>query len=216
MNERPYSAKEELTHAITHGAGFLLGLAITPFLILEAMKSPHTGAVPAVMMFCFGMLTTYAASTLYHAVQTPKTKFRLQIWDHISIFFLIGGTYTAVVHIFLEPVLARNFLAVMWSIIAVGAILKLFFTGRFNKLSTAIYVGLGWMLVFIAEPIFATMPLSIFWWIAAGGLSYSAGVIFFSWRSLKYNHGIWHCFVLAGTAMHALAIFQSLNFTTGG
>ena len=210
MTQHSKTAKEERTNAITHGIGLVLALIMTPVLIRQAMASPHAGAVSAVMIFCFGMLTTYAASTIYHAVQHPKAKFRLQIWDHISIFFLIGGTYTAIVNIFLEPAPARLFLTVMWGIIAAGSVLKLFFTGRFPKLSTGLYVGLGWMLVFIAKPISETMPMSVFWWIMAGGLFYSAGVIFFSWRSLKYNHGIWHCFVLAGTAMHVVAVLLSL------
>ena len=92
MTQHSKTAKEERTNAITHGIGLVLALIMTPVLIRQAMASPHAGAVSAVMIFCFGMLTTYAASTIYHAVQHPKAKFRLQIWDHISIFFLIGGS----------------------------------------------------------------------------------------------------------------------------
>lgn len=210
-NNRPQTIGEEIANAITHGFGILFALLASPFLIMEAFHRGTTQTVWAVSMFSFGMLMVYLSSTIYHAVQHHHIKRKLRILDHISIFFLIGGSYSAVVQKFTDSHTATIFLTVMWSIIGLGTLMKLFFTGKYNTLSTGLYLGLGWMAIFLIKPLYANLPLDIFLWLLAGGMAYSLGVIFFVNDRLKYWHSIWHLFVLAGTITHFVAVYSSLS-----
>ncbi len=204
------SKEEETANWVTHAFGVLLIFIFFPVLISHTMDVSSPAMVWAVTVFGFGMLMVYLASTLYHYVSDEDTKRKMRVWDHIGIFFLIGGTYTPVVCNYTSPETATYFLAVMWSLIAIGTVLKLFFTGKYDKLSTGIYLFLGWMLVFIYQPIHANMSFEIFAWIMAGGFSYTFGVVFYRWNSLKYQHSIWHLFVLGGTACHFVAIYNGV------
>ncbi len=207
---RSQTRKEELINAATHGAGLLLALIAIPFLIIKAGEKGNAKLIISVSSFAFGVVAVYLCSTLYHLISNPGIKRKANIADHISIFFLIGGTYTPVVFIYTSPKLSFVFLIVQWSIIAVGATLKLFFTGKYNKLSLILYITLGWMLVFIIQTLLQNMPADIFYLIVGGGIFYSAGTIFFRLDKKLYAHNIWHCFVLAGTLFHFIAIYKSL------
>ena len=123
----------------------------------------------------------------------------------------LGGTYTPVVCKYTDQQTAVMFLGIMWSLIIAGSVLKIFFTGRYDKLSTAIYVLLGWMVVFIIKPIMANMPLEVFWWIFGGGIAYTFGVIFYKWHKLTFQHSIWHLFVLAGTLLQYVAVYKCVT-----
>ena len=204
------SRQEEIANTVTHALGVVLILLFFPLLVKVALDKGQSYMIWSINVFGFGMLMAYLASTLYHIVEDTHVKSRMRVWDHIGIFLLIGGTYTPVVWRYLNSDTATMFLSVMWSLIAVGSILKIFFTGRYDRLSTFIYLFLGWMVVFIIQPIRAHMPLEIFLWILAGGLAYTFGVIFYKWRSLKYQHSIWHLFVLAGTVFQFIAVYKSL------
>jgi hemolysin III len=204
------SRQEELANTATHAIGVILILLFFPLLIKGALDRGATSMIWALGVFGFGMLMAYLASTLYHLVDHPQIKSKMRVWDHIGIFLLIGGTYTPVVCRYTDTHTAMIFLSVMWSLIVVGSVLKVFFTGRYDRLSTVIYLFLGWMVVFIIRPVRDNMPFEIFMWILAGGLAYTLGVIFYKWRSLKYQHSIWHLFVLAGTALQFVAVYKSL------
>jgi hemolysin III len=209
MADKIQSEQEELINTITHGLGILFAAIASPFLLAYVNNSGTDGNFWAVAIFCFGMLTVYTSSTLYHAVREKKLKYKLRIWDHISIFFLIGGSYTAIVQRYVNAETATTFLITMWSIIAAGSLLKIFFTGKFSKLELMLYVGLGWMAFFIFKPLSQTMPLDVFWWLLAGGLFYMSGVFFYARKKMLYNHGVWHCFVLGGTISHFVAVWKS-------
>jgi len=193
-----------------HGFGLLLALMAIPFLIIKANHNPNTSMVWGVSIFSFGIITVYLSSTIYHAVTNPILKRRANIIDHISIYFLIGGTYTPVILYYTGHKTAVTFLSVQWTIIAFAVLLKLFFTGKYESISVAIYLSLGWMLVFVIRQLLLHMPLSIFYWLIAGGISYTLGVIFYTMHSRKHAHNIWHVFVLAGTILHFIAIYNSL------
>ncbi|MCS6934738.1 MAG: hemolysin III family protein [Chitinophagales bacterium] len=208
MKHRDQTPAEEIANAITHGTGVLFTLIAMPFLIYSAVQHDTIRAVWAVSVYGAGMFMVYLSSTLYHAIRRPSAKRALRVWDHISIFLLIGGTYTAVVQKYTSQHTAVIFLSIMWGIIAAGSILKLFFTGRFKAIELGLYLGLGWMAIFIIKPLHANLPTNIFWWLLAGGLFYTSGVIFYTWKKLKYHHAIWHCFVLGGTVMHFIAVYQ--------
>lgn len=210
MSDRQQSISEELANTITHGLGIVFCMIATPFLILLSAKGSAAGMV-AVSVFSFGMLMVYLSSTLYHAARNESTKRTLRIWDHISIFLLIAGSYTPIVYNYTDSSTATLFLSIMWGIVVLGVVKKLFLTGRYEKLSLLLYLALGWMAVFIIKPLLQNVPAEVWWWLAGGGLSYTFGTIFYRWKKLQYHHAIWHCFVLAGTIMHYIAIFITVG-----
>lgn len=208
MEHKIQNKHEELANAITHGVGFALGLVLVPFLIIKAFLHGTPLILFGAALFSFGFLMAYLSSTIYHLVQEPRAKEILRIWDHISIFFLIGGTYTPVICKYTSHTTAAIFLGLMWTLIIAGSLLKIFFTGKYDGVSTAIYIALGWMAIFIIKPLMANMPLEVFWWILAGGLAYTLGVIFYKWQNLTFQHSIWHVFVLAGTLLQYVAVYK--------
>ncbi len=209
-NHRQQTPEEEKINALTHGLGILFTLIALPFLIKKAAGSGAIYGVSTVCVFGFGMFATYLSSTVYHAMTDPKVKNRWHICDHISIFLLIGGTYTPVIFRHLAYENAVLFMATMWSIIVLGIVFKLFFTGKMQKLSLLLYVFLGWMIAFVAKPIGQTMSFDVFLWILYGSFAYMTGIVFYVWRSQKYSHAVWHCLVLLGTIAHFWAIYLSM------
>ncbi|MCW5906704.1 MAG: hemolysin III family protein [Chitinophagales bacterium] len=208
------TAKQERANYLTHLAGIVFCVVAIPVLTVYAGLKGTAGTMWAVCIFGFGMFTVYLSSTLYHAAEKEQLKRVLRVWDHISIFFLIAGSYTPFVVKFIKPDTALLFLSIMWGIVVVGIIKKLFFTGRLEFLSVMLYLGMGWMAVFILKPMLQTMPLEIFWWILAGGLFYTLGIVFYVWKRWKYHHAIWHCFVLGGTVSHYFAVLFSVPVNT--
>ena len=211
MSYRAQTDLEENVNAITHGLGIILCLISIPFLIVKSTHSQDFVMVYGVSIFSFGMLAVYLSSTVYHALREPKLKRLANIIDHISIFFLIGGTYTPIILHYVPRESAAIFLTVQWSMILAGVVLKLFFTGKYEWLSVTLYIMLGWMLVFVIKPLILTMPSTIFFWIIGGGVCYTFGVVFYVLENKKHAHNIWHCFVLAGTILHFIAVYKSLD-----
>lgn len=211
MSYRVQTDLEERVNAITHGLGIILSLISMPFLIIKAVHNHESLMVWGVSVFSFGMLAVYLSSTVYHSLREPKLKRLANIIDHISIFFLIGGTYTPIILHYIPAEKAAIFLTVQWSIILAGVVLKLFFTGKYEWLSVTLYIMLGWMLVFVIKPLILTMPSAIFFWIIGGGICYTFGVVFYVLENKKHAHNIWHCFVLAGTILHFIAVYKSLD-----
>jgi hemolysin III len=211
MAHKIQTTQEELVNAITHGIGFLLATVLVPLLLIKASHSDSLVLV-ATSVFSFGFLMVYLSSTLYHLARKPEAKKNLRIWDHISIFFLIGGTYTPIILKYTNQNTAIVFLGIMWLLIICGSALKVFFIGQYDNVSTFIYLTLGWMVVFIVKPLYTNMPFEIFAWILTGGLAYTFGVIFYKWEKLKFQHGIWHLFVLAGTLFQYVAIYECVGY----
>lgn len=212
MAHRSQTPPEEVINAITHGLGVVFALVSMPFLLEKARKMGEFMPVLAVSVFGIGMFAVYLFSTLYHAVRSPKLKQRLHVCDHVSIFFLIGGSYVPFVVQYAEAQTAAIFLSLQWFFILVAAVLKLFFIGKYENVSLFVYIFLGWSVVFLVKPFSATMPFEIFKWILIGGLSYSIGVFFYRWDKQKYAHAVWHLFVLGGTMAHYLAIWKISDF----
>ena len=208
-SDRPETPEEEKANTWTHAIGIVMSI-VAFFILLKAEKIGNQNTILAIGLFGFGMLATYVSSTFYHAETNPKRKQILQICDHISIFLMVGGSYSPFVQLYIEHDLATFFMSAMWSIIAVGIVLKIFFTGKYDWISILLYVFLGWMVLFIYKPMTAAVPTDIFSWIFYGGLSYTIGILFYIWRKLKYSHAIWHVFVLFGTFCHILALYWSL------
>jgi hemolysin III len=208
MLKRSQSYEEEKVNTLTHGIGIIFALVAIFPLLGKADKMASFTADMSVLIFGFGMLAVYTSSTLYHAIQNPLYKKKLHICDHVSIYFLIGGTYAPIVQHYVDSETAAIFLTVQWGIILLGAILKLFFTGKYEKASLFVYISLGWSLIFLVKPLSDNMPFDVFKWVLIGGLSYTTGVFFYRMDERKYAHAVWHLFVLLGTVAHYIAIYK--------
>jgi len=208
MPKREQTPKEELANAVSHGFGLLLGLIGIPFLILKAMENGRFSAFIAALAFALGIIMVYTSSTLYHAAKDQKLKIRLQVLDHISIYFLIAGSYTPMVLAVLKQDKAILFLSILWGSVLVGTFFKLFYTGRFKILSVVIYLTMGWLAVFFFQDILERISFKTLAWIGVGGLAYTIGVYFYIKSEKPFFHSIWHIFVLAGTISHFVAVYQ--------
>ena len=197
---------EEKLNAITHGVGAFLGIIGLGFLIYyDTNKTPFS--LFSVIVYGSSVVILFTASTLYHLAIDQKKKYYLRITDHISIYFLIAGTYTPVLLISLIDSLGWILFYLVWTITALGIVMKLFFTGKFEVFSTLMYLAMGWLIVFdlssLADKINEGMVFLI-----AGGVAYTVGVVFYTFERIPYNHVIWHLFVLIGAFFHFLMIFN--------
>jgi hemolysin III len=210
MSKRIQTRKEELANGISHIMGVLFCLVGMPFVIAIAFQKHDLITLFSVFTFGIGMLLVYTFSTLYHLVQNENAKRILNIADHISIYYLIAGTYTPLMMLYLKRDTALLFLGIMWSVVLLGTIFKVFYTKRFEFVSVVLYLIMGWMIVFVIKPLWGVIPLSVFLWILAGGICYTFGVYFYVKGHKQYYHTIWHFFVLLGTVFHYISIFISL------
>ena len=207
-----YTWKQELANSITHGIGILLsliGIPVVCWMVADYQLSPLSWATLA--LYWFSLLMVYINSTVYHALRNRSAKKTFKILDHISIYFLIAATTTFFVLHYVEGTAGIIFTIVQWLLVLAGTVFKIFFTGRFKLLSTFLYLGLGLMVLFIIQSLWANMPGVVFGWIIAGGAFYAGGTIFYLWRKPYYHHAIWHLFVLAGSISHYVALLYSLH-----
>ena len=203
--------KQELANSITHGIGLLGFMVGAVVMITLAIQTNSRIAVGATALYCFTLILTYGSSTLYHSLSHPGAKMVLQKVDNIAIYFLIGGSYTPFVLVFLSPQLAWPFLGLLWGLIALGTIYKIWWLGLAPRLSVAFYILLGWMFIFISRPMLESLPAFSIVGIVVGGLFYTTGVIFYVWKRYTYHHAIWHLFVIAGSISHYFAILYGLG-----
>ncbi|HWS27606.1 MAG TPA: hemolysin III family protein [Xanthomonadales bacterium] len=198
---------EELLNALTHGAGALVALAGAAVLITLASIYADRWAVIGASVYGASLLLLYVASTLYHAVSHVKIKARLKIFDHCMIYVLIAGTYTPFTLTSLRGPWGWTLFGLIWGLALAGIIFKLYYTGRFQWLSTGIYLAMGWLVVIAIEPLMKALPQGAFAWLMAGGIAYTLGTVFYMSRRLPYAHAIWHGFVLAGSVCHFAAVW---------
>jgi len=198
--------KQEIANSVSHGLGILFGIVAIPLLIAQVAQSGQTMLTVGVSVYAFSFLLVYTCSTLYHGFQQPLVKKVLQILDHISIYFLIAGSYTPFILVYVFNQVGIIILLTLWGLTLVGIVFKIFFTHRFKYLSTTIYVLMGWMLLAGGKTFFVNLPADVLTLIVVGGVLYSLGVIFFLWEKLVYHHLIWHLFVLAASICHFVAV----------
>jgi len=206
--KRAQSPTEELANAWTHGVGLVAGIFAIPFLLNQAFSSTKEWAVLGAFTFGLGLLMVYGFSTAYHATVNSEKKSKLQIMDHVSIYFLIAGSYTPMILSILKKETALIFLGIIWGSVLVGTFFKLFFTGKFKTLSVIIYLTMGWLAVFFIQDLIEKISWDTLIWIGIGGMSYTIGVYFYVKSEKLYYHAIWHLFVLAGTSAHFVAVYQ--------
>ena len=203
--------QEERASALTHGVGALAALAGGAVLVALASLTGDGWQLAAAIVFSVCLLLLYIASTLYHAVQQPRAKSALKVFDHCAIYLLIAGTYTPFTLVGLRGEVGRNLFIAIWALAAAGIAFKLFFTGRFKLLSTAVYVAMGWMVVLAIEPVMAALDAWTFGWLLAGGVSYTLGTVFYHRPSMRYSHAVWHLFVVAGSVCHYVAVLAQVH-----
>lgn len=208
---RKLTAKEEIFNSITHGIGVLLSIAALVILVVSAVGKGNTWHVVSFSIYGSTMVLLYLASTLYHSFTKEKIKNLFARFDHVAIFLLIAGTYTPFLLTALRGTLGWVLFGIIWGVAAVGIVIRSIYLTRFRKLMVAMYLIMGWMFVVAVGPLIKNLPLTSIIFLFLGGLFYSVGVIFYLKRNLKYGHGIWHLFVLAGSIMHFFAVIYSLG-----
>jgi hemolysin III len=196
--------RAELANTLTHGAGAVASAAGAAVLVtLTALRGDAWGVIGSAV-FGATLVLLYTASTLYHATVREALKARLKVLDHSAIYLLIAGTYTPFTLIGLGGGWGWSLFGAAWGLAAAGVVFKLFFTGRFPRTSTALYIAMGWMVLVAIVPMLHRLPGGVLLWLLAGGLAYTGGTIFYHGRR-RYSHAVWHLFVLAGSACHFVA-----------
>ena len=197
---------EEIANCVTHGVG--LALSVAGLVALVALAWAYGDALHVASGFVYGasLVTLYLASTIYHGSRRPRVKQFFQALDHCCIYLLIAGTYTPFTLVSLRGAWGLTLFALVWALAIAGILFRLVFGPRLRALAVVSYVVMGWLCVIAVKPILAQVPLGALAWIAAGGLAYTSGVVFFAAKRIRHNHAIWHIFVLAGSICHYVAV----------
>ena len=193
---------EEIANSLTHGVGAGLAVAALVLLVVFSVRYGDVWRVVSLSIFGATLVLLYTASTLYHAFTNQRVKRIFQVLDHSCIYLLIAGSYTPLTLVHLRGPWGWSLFGAVWGLALFGIWFKAFFTGRFQAVSVALYLLMGWLLVIAIKPALAVVPPGLLFWIVLGGLSYTLGVIFFVLDKKPYFHAIWHVFVLAGSTLH--------------
>lgn len=207
---RTQSGAEELANSISHALGFVAALAALPVLVVAAARKGEASGVVGVVVFAASMLVLYLASTIYHAVPAHRARAK-RFWrvvDHGAIYLLIAGTYTPFTLGVLRGAWGWTLFGIIWSLALSGILLKAIGGVRYDTLSTAVYLGMGWLALIALKPLILEVPAWGLVWLFAGGLAYTAGIPFYAARRLPYGHLVWHLFVLAGSGCHFVAVLR--------
>ncbi len=205
-----HTVREEVANAITHGLAAAVALAGASVLITLSALFGDGWQLAGAIVYGVTLLLLYLASTLYHAIPHAGAKARLKVFDHCAIYLLIAGTYTPFALIGLRGAWGWSLLAIVWSLALLGCIFKLFYTGRFKGLSTAVYIGMGWIALVAIEPSLRLLTTWTLSWVLAGGIFYTLGTLFYMSQRLPFAHAIWHGFVIAGSVCHFVAVYSQV------
>lgn len=200
------SPREELANTLSHGVALLCALAATPVLIIGAVSRGGAADIVGSSVFGATMVLLYLASTWYHATPASRLKDRLRRLDHAAIYLLIAGTYTPFTLGVLAGAWGWTLFGLVWGAAAIGVCAKLGVGIRHPRLSTVLYLVMGWSVLIVIRPLILSVPPAGVGWLVAGGLSYTGGVVFYAARRLPYNHLVWHLFVMAGSTCHFFAV----------
>jgi hemolysin III len=205
---RTQSLGEEIANSVSHGTGLLAALAVAPLLVVGAARRGGAAAVVGASVFAATVILLYLSSTLYHALPQTRAKRVFRVLDHGAIFLLIAGTYTPFTLGALAGAWGWTLFGLVWGFATLGIVLSAVSGLRYPRLTTAVYVGMGWLVVIALRPLWLHLPHAGLLWLVAGGLAYTAGVAFYAARRLRYGHFVWHLMVLAGTGCHCVAVLR--------
>jgi hemolysin III len=200
------SLGEEIANSVSHGVGLLAALGVVPFLILAAARRGSASAIVGASVFSATLVLLYFASTMYHALPRHKAKRVFRILDHGAVFLLIAGTYTPFTLGVLRGAWGWTLFGVVWSLALLGIVLTAMGGIRYPRLSTGVYLGMGWLVVIAIRPLSLRVPLTGLLWLLAGGIAYTVGVRFLAAKRMRYSHFVWHLLVLAGSSCHFIAV----------
>ena len=201
-----YSIKEEIANSITHGIGLILAIAGLGVLIAFASRLGNAWHVVSCTVFATTLIMQYTFSTLYHSIQLPRAKSVMRVLDHSAIFLLIAGTYTPFMLVNLRGTWGWTLFGIVWTLALLGVLFQVSLLRRWQGISLALYIGMGWVVVVAIKPMLGAVAPGGLILLLLGGLAYTSGVGFYLWKSLRYNHAIWHGFVLAGSILHFFAV----------
>lgn len=204
-----YTQREERANILTHVLGVVLSLIGLLSLAFLAFRFGDVWHQISLLIYGATLVLLYVASVVYHSTKEEKNRLRMRIFDHVSIYLLIAGTYTPFSLVNLREDWGVPLLTAVWVLAAVGIVMKIFFINAKKWVSASLYIGLGWLVVVAVEPVLNHVPMHGLLWLLSGGLIYTAGVVFYVWKSLPYHHAIWHVFVLGGSVCHFLAVMVS-------
>jgi len=202
-----YSPTEEKLNIWSHAFGIFLSIIALVLLIIKAVQQDNIWMMISFPIFGVSLILLYLASTLYHASKEPQKRFKLKVFDHAAIYVLIAGSYTPFTLVSLNGETGWLIFSMVWVMAFTGIILKLFFTGKFKVISTAMYVLMGWLIVFYFQDLTASLHEKGVFYLILGGVLYTIGAILYSIKKIKFNHAIFHFFVLAGSFCHFLSIY---------
>jgi len=205
-----YAASEEIASIITHGLGVLLSIAGLVVLIITASSNGDVWHIVSFSIFGSTLITLYSASTLYHSISNPLLKIGLKKFDHSAIFLLIAGTYTPFLLVHLRGALGWSLFGVIWTLAATGILIKLFCIQRVKKISVGLYLFMGWLCLIAMHGLMHALPPVSISLLIIGGVFYTAGVVFYSWKRLTHHHAVWHLFVIGGSISHFFSVLKSV------
>lgn len=205
----PYSRPEELAHALTAGLGIVACAVALPWLAYVSFGD--TARLIAALVFGGSALAMFVTSVIYHWERDPGRKVAFRKLDHAAIYLLIAGTYTPVALLALRGVQGWVLFAIVWTLAALGIVAKTTVGFRFPRLSTLLYLAMGWICILVIQPLSVNLTGAELTWLIAGGLVYTAGVPFYVWKSRRFTHAIWHLFVLGGVACHFAAVVSLVD-----
>jgi len=208
LREHTLSLGEEIANSVSHGVGLLAALVAAPVLVLSAIHSGGTARIAGASVFAVTMVLLYLISTLYHALPGNRAKRVFQILDHAAIFLMIAGTYTPFTLGVLRGPWGWTLFGLVWSLALAGVVHTAVGGVRYPKLSTWLYIGMGWLILVAVKPLWLRVPTWGLIWLFAGGIAYTAGVAFYAAKRVRYSHFVWHLFVIAGTACHFIAVLR--------
>lgn len=211
-----YTRSEEATNIISHAIGFFLGIAALVLMVVRASLHGDAWHIVGASIFGAGLIILYAASTFYHSARKPKLRSRLRVFDHATIYVLIAATYTPFTLVTLNGWVGWLMFGFVWAFALAGIILKLFFTGRYDVLSTLMYIFMGWMIIFAAKPLVENLSTDGLTWLIAGGVAYTVGAIVYGIKQIRFNHAIFHLFVLLGSFCHFVTVYSYVLPTENG
>ncbi len=213
MEQKFYTKGEEIFNAVTHGVGTALALAALVILIILSSIYGTSWHMVSFIIYGSTLVILYLGSTLYHSITNIKAKRLFRKFDHMSIYLLIAGTYTPYCLTVLRGTVGWLILGLVWACAIVGIVIKSFSTGKKDKLSTLLYIIMGWVIIVAFKPLAQGMSTLGIVFLILGGLAYTFGTLFYMKDKLKFNHGLWHLFVIAGSIMHFFSVLTTLNIS---
>jgi hemolysin III len=208
LREREQSPGEEIANSVSHALGGVVAVIAAIALVTTAVERGSASGIVGASVFAATMVFVYVTSTTYHALTHNRAKKVFKILDHSAIFLLIAGTYTPFTLGVLRGTLGWSLLVLVWGLAMLGVAFTAISRLRYPTICTLIYLAMGWLIVVAVQPLWNHLPPEGLFWLAAGGVAYTGGVVFFAADRVRYGHLVWHLCVIAGTACHYIAVYR--------